>query len=78
MTLSDLSPAQQRIVRLRARGFSTRQIAKMIGSSPHTVRTHNHLISIAVLGEERYGDPANNFVQVLVKLFDFVEKTDGK
>lgn len=76
MRVSDLPPAQQRIVRLRARGYTNAQIANMIGSSIHTVRTHCHLICLNVLGdEERPGNPANNFIKVLRELFDMTEKT---
>lgn len=75
MRISDLSPAQQRIVRLRARGYSLRQIAKSTGSSIHTIRTHCHLICLEVLGEDRADRPGNNFIKVLSRLYEFVERT---
>jgi DNA-binding NarL/FixJ family response regulator len=76
MRLADLTPAQQRIVRLRARGYTNAKIALLIGSSIHTVRTHCHQICLRVLGEEdRPINSANNFIKVLRELFDLTEKT---
>lgn len=74
MKLRDLSPAQQRIVRLRAMGMSLSQVAKTVGSSIHTIRTHSHLTNLTVLGEDRAGSPENSFIKVLLALYDLVEK----
>lgn len=74
MKLRDLSPAQQRIVRLRAMGMSLSQVAKTVGSSIHTIRTHSHLTSVIVLGEERSGNAENRFIKVILELYDLVEK----
>jgi DNA-binding CsgD family transcriptional regulator len=37
-----LTPLQERVVRMRAQGLATRDIAEALGCSPATVRTHLH------------------------------------